>query len=293
MSDTPLVSDTSVEARAVQLACLRSMTPRQRIRQTCGLSQQVRRMAFAAIRRRWPDLPEEEVQLRFIELTYGKSLADDVRHSKAETGWRAGKDREAVQDGLSDTDDLVDALSPVVSAFRRLGVRHFVGGSVASSFHGATRTTMDVDLVCELTEDQISAFVACFDRDFYVSEPAVRGAVRRKSCFNLIHLPTSFKIDVFVSRGRPYDLESMRRATEQRLGEGHHVQVRIASAEDSIVSKLEWYRLTNETSDRQWDDVSRLIQLLGDTADFDYMKRAAESLGVADLLARLLSQPSS
>lgn len=84
----------------------------------------------------------------------------------------------------------------------------------------------------------------------------------------------------------------MRRATEQRLGEGRQVQVRIASAEDSIISKLEWYRLTNETSDRQWDDVSRLIQLLGDTADFDYLKRAAESLGVADLLARLLSQPS-
>lgn len=94
MSDTPLVSDTSAEARAVQLACLRSMTPRQRIRQTCGLSRQVRRMAFAAIRRRWPDLPEEEVQLRFIELTYGKSLAEDVRHWKAETGWQAGKDRE-------------------------------------------------------------------------------------------------------------------------------------------------------------------------------------------------------
>lgn len=191
---------------------------------------------------------------------------------------------------MSETDDLVDALSPVVAAFRTLDIRHFVGGSVASSFHGATRTTMDVDVVCELTEDKISSFIELFDRDFYISEPAVRDAVRRKSCFNLIHMPTSFKVDVFVSRGRPFDAESMRRASAHRLGDNRTVNVPIASAEDSIISKLEWYRLTDETSERQWDDVSRLIKLLGDVADFEYLKHAAESVGVADLLAKLLKQ---
>ena len=152
---------------------------------------------------------------------------------------------------------------------------------------------MDVDVVCELTEDKISAFIHSFDRDFYISESAVFDAVRRKSCFNLIHMPTSFKVDVFVSRGRPFDLDAMRRASSQRLGEVHTVDVPIASAEDSIISKLEWYRLTNETSDRQWDDVSRLIQLLGDATDLDYLKHAAESVGVLDLLNKLLTQPYS
>lgn len=191
---------------------------------------------------------------------------------------------------MSETDDLVDALKPVVDAFCALGIRHFVGGSVASSFHGATRTTMDVDVVCELTEDKISAFLDSFDHDFYKSESAVRDAVRNKTCFNLIHMPTSFKVDVFVSRGRPFDIESMQRASLQRLGESRTVDVPIASAEDSIISKLDWYRLTNETSARQWDDVSRLIKLLGDSADLDYLKRAAESVGVVDLLNKLLEQ---
>ena len=190
---------------------------------------------------------------------------------------------------LNELDDLIAALAPVVAAFRQLNVRHYVGGSVASSFHGAARSTMDVDLVCEFAADQIDAFVACFDTDYYVSESAIREAVRRKSCFNLIHLPTSFKVDVFVSRRRPFDIESMRRATPECLGRDRTVDVPIATAEDAIISKLEWYRKTNETSDRQWDDVSRLITLLGTTADLAYLRSAAESVGVSDLLDRLIN----
>ncbi|MFO0916406.1 MAG: nucleotidyl transferase AbiEii/AbiGii toxin family protein [Pirellulales bacterium] len=191
---------------------------------------------------------------------------------------------------MSESDDLIDALAPVVEALQRLGIRHYVGGSIAGSFHGATRSTMDVDLVAELSEEKISEFVKCFGEDFYLSEAAVRDAVRRRSCFNLIHLPSSFKVDIFVSRDRPFDQAAMRRATLERLGESPSVQVRVATAEDTIISKLEWFRLTNETSERQWDDVSRLIRLLGDAADVGYLHRAAESVGVADLLQRLLGQ---
>ena len=147
---------------------------------------------------------------------------------------------------------------------------------------------MDVDVVCELTEDDIARFIEMFNRDFYISEPAIRYAVREKSCFNLIHMPSSFKVDVFVSRGRAFDVGCMRRASIQRLGDNRTIDVPIASAEDSIISKLEWYRLTNETSERQWDDVSRLIRLLGDEADMAYLRQAADSVGVADLLDRLL-----
>lgn len=191
---------------------------------------------------------------------------------------------------MSDADDLVDALSPVVRAFRELDIPHFVGGSIASSYHGATRSTMDVNLVCELTEDKVADFVSCFDDDFYISESAIRDAVGRKSCFNLIHLPTSFKVDVFVSQSRPFDKEAMQRASVERLGESRTVEVPIATAEDTIISKLEWYRMTNETSDRQWEDVSRLLRLLGEEADTSYLKQAADSVGVSDLLERLLNQ---
>ena len=185
---------------------------------------------------------------------------------------------------MDEWEEIVDALSPIVRAFRKLGVRHYIGGSVASSFHGAARSTMDVDLVCDLTEGSIKQFIDSLGTEFYASEPAMREAVKRKSCFNLIHLPTSFKVDVFISRGRPFDLESMERAKTQRLGGAKFVEIPIATAEDSIISKLECYRMSSETSERQWDDVSRLIDLLGNDADLDYLQRSALSVGVKDLL---------
>ena len=191
---------------------------------------------------------------------------------------------------MTESDDLIDALAPVVDALRKLQVRHYVGGSLASSFHGAPRSTMDVDLVAELGEQKISDFVKCFGDEFYLSEAAIRDAVKCRTCFNLIHLPSSFKVDIFVSRERPFDLDSMHCAEPARLGDSKSVEVPIATAEDTIISKLEWFRLTNETSERQWDDVSRLLKLLGETADAAYLQRAAAAVGVEDLLKRLMRQ---
>lgn len=194
---------------------------------------------------------------------------------------------------MSDYDDLVAALSPVSAALTKLGIRHYVGGSVASSFHGASRSTMDVDLIADMTDMHVSEFLKCFDQDFYLSEAAIRDAIRRKSCFNLIHLPTSFKVDVFVSRQRPFDVSAMNRAKMEHLGDSHVIEIQIATPEDAIISKLEWYRKTNETSERQWDDVTRLLKLLGDSADMEYLTASAESVGVQDLLERLIREVST
>ncbi|NCX99496.1 MAG: hypothetical protein EBX35_13200 [Planctomycetia bacterium] len=194
---------------------------------------------------------------------------------------------------MSDSADLTAALAPVAAAFQRLGVRHYIGGSVASTIHGAVRSTMDVDVVCELGADQIEPFLAAFGQDFYVSGPAVRHAVAQRSCFNLIHLPTAYKVDVFVSRGRPFDQAAMARAMPQALSADDSLRVPVATPEDSVVAKLEWFRLGDESSQRQWDDVSRLVALHGPALDVAHMRLMAESVGVIDLLNRLLAgQPT-
>lgn len=76
----PYTTDTSVEAEAIQLELLRRMSPSDRITKMCNLSAILRRMAFDAIRRLHPDLDEADVRLKFIESTYGKELAAEVRH---------------------------------------------------------------------------------------------------------------------------------------------------------------------------------------------------------------------
>jgi hypothetical protein len=77
-------TDTSPDALAVQLECLRKMSPSERIRRTCAMSRRIRQMGMDAIRRRHPELSDDERQLLFIELTYGKTLADDLRRWKVE-----------------------------------------------------------------------------------------------------------------------------------------------------------------------------------------------------------------
>lgn len=76
---TDPTNDTTAEAEAVQLACIRRMSPLERLRAGCRMSNRVRRLAFDAIRGRHPDANETEVRLRFIELAYGAFLAADVR----------------------------------------------------------------------------------------------------------------------------------------------------------------------------------------------------------------------
>ncbi|WP_413431646.1 hypothetical protein [Crateriforma spongiae] len=151
----------------------------------------------------------------------------------------------------SEEDDLVAALEPVLQALRSLNVPFYVGGSVASSYHGDVRSTMDVDLVCELTDDQVGGLPNEVSEDYYASKPAIRDAIRRKSSFNLIHYSTSFKVDVFVSPERPFDRQVIERAELGTVGRGGSLKVPFATAEDIIVIKLQRYRLGNETSEQQ------------------------------------------
>ncbi len=82
--NNPYTTDTSPEAYAVQLELLRQMPPLQRLRKALALSRQVKQMAIDAIRRHHPGLDEDAIRLKFIELAFGKALADDVRRWQKE-----------------------------------------------------------------------------------------------------------------------------------------------------------------------------------------------------------------
>lgn len=185
--------------------------------------------------------------------------------------------------------ELIQALRPVVEELSRLGVRHYIGGSVASWLHGATRSTDDVDIAAELDEEAALALTTALQNEFYVNQQTALDAVRRRSCFNLIHLATSFKIDVFVSQDRAFDRAVQQRAVKGELGDAEPLSTRFATAEDIVLLKLEWYRLGNESSERQWSDLSRVAKIYGHQLDEEYLRHWASELGLTDLLDRLLS----
>ena len=64
----------------------------------------------------------------------------------------------------------------------------------------------------------------------------------------------------------------------------------VASAEDTVLAKLDWYRAGGEVSEQQWRDVIGLLQVQGDRLDRDYLRSIAPSLQVSELLERALAE---
>jgi hypothetical protein len=183
--------------------------------------------------------------------------------------------------------EIVEALAPVSEALEDLGIGYYVGGSVASSAHGVPRASLDVDVLAEIRPDQVSAFCSRLEHAYYLDADRVRDAVARKRSFNLIHLETFFKVDVFVSSGRPFDREAIARTRREVLGEGAQDRsFAVASAEDILLVKLEWFRKGGETSERQWTDILGILRVAGAGLDSGYQDRWAAVLGVSDLLAK-------
>ena len=175
----------------------------------------------------------------------------------------------------------------VVQAFDKLGIEYLVAGSLASSVYGVPRATQDVDLVADLTLSDADRLQQLLADEFYVDANMIRDAVRSEGSFNVIHLATMFKADVFLMRRNEWSHEEMRRARSEELeGPEGLVTVRFASPEDTLLHKLTWYRLGDEVSDRQWFDVLGVLKVQGDDLDHAYLDEWASRLDVADLLDR-------
>jgi hypothetical protein len=185
--------------------------------------------------------------------------------------------------------DLLAALGPVLDALAALGVRHYVGGSVASSAHGLARASVDADVIAELRPEHASRLVATLSPAYYVSDERVRDAVARRASFNVIHLDSMLKVDVFVSKDRPFERRAMERAQLHRYEAGGR-SLPLASAEDTVLAKLEWYRRGGEVSERQWSDVIGVLRAGRESLDLPYLTNGATELSVADLLSRAVEE---
>lgn len=185
--------------------------------------------------------------------------------------------------------EAIEVTLRVTGVLERLGVRYVVGGSIASSLHGHTRSTQDVDVVADLQSEHVIPLVSALRSDFYIDEPAVRDAVNRRSTFNAIHLATMFKVDVFVAGRQPSTRLELERSQRYRLDEPQG-EISVASPEDVVVQKLYWYRLGSHVSERQWLDAMGVVTVNRQRLDVEYMRRIAAELEVMDLLDRMLHE---
>jgi hypothetical protein len=184
--------------------------------------------------------------------------------------------------GTNMNTELKDALNLALQALKQIGVNCRVVGSMASSELGQSRTTWDADVVAALELRHVQPLIAALGTAFYADEELIREGIQNGSSFNLIHLETALKVDVFMPKNREYDRVAMMRFNPNSPD--------FMTAEDVLLGKLEWYRSTDETSERQWTDVIGILQVQAEKFDLEYARRWAQEIGVLDLLERAVRE---
>lgn len=180
----------------------------------------------------------------------------------------------------------------VAAAFDAVGIEYTLGGSMASIIHGIPRLTADVDFVAQIAPEQIAPLAAELSGEFYVDADMIVSALRQGeeegsvgSSFNVIHLATMVKADVFVQQISPFHQSKWQRRQLRRIAPDAEMRpIFVASAEDMILQKLTWYRMTGERSDNQWGDVLGMLKVQGDGLDKTYLQYWAAELGLSNLL---------
>jgi hypothetical protein len=145
----------------------------------------------------------------------------------------------------------VEILREVAGLLDSLGIPYVVGGSVASSLHGEPRFTRDADVVIELAEHQLAPLARALEPRFYVSLDAMREALRSRQSFNAIQPESGFKIDFFALGSSPFDLEEFRRRIPGPASAPEQAALMYKTPEDTILRKLQWFRMGGEVSEHQ------------------------------------------
>jgi hypothetical protein len=258
------LSDTHPAIEAMIADGYRRMTAAQKLERVAALTRALDELALADVRRRYPDASAREQQLRVASRRLGSGARRVLMLAEP-----------------------LLVVAHVAQALDALAVRYVVGGSVASSLYGVPRSTQDVDIVAELREEHVAPFVAALQATFYVDADMIREAISRRASFNVVHLATMFKADVFIPRLDAWSRGELSRGVVHQVESGGATfAIRLASAEDTLLHKLVWYRLGGEISERQWKDVLGVLKIQGRALDAAYLDEWARALDVADLLER-------
>ncbi len=106
---------------------------------------------------------------------------------------------------------------PVIETLDRLAIDYYIGGAVASLAHGIYRTTADVDIIAEIPAELVQAFVQSLQETYYVDADMIQDAIKHRSEFNVIHLDTMFKVDIFLPKRRHFDQAVSQRVQKSEL----------------------------------------------------------------------------
>jgi hypothetical protein len=183
----------------------------------------------------------------------------------------------------------LSVLSQVVAALENLRIPYVLVGSFASSMHGMYRSTADIDILADIKADHVRPLLDAFHA-FYVDEHAMRDAITHRRSFNVIHFDSVFKVDIFIPQSDDFSRAQLERRQLRKISPDREDTVFVATAEDTILAKLRWYKAGQKTSSTQWNDVVGILAVARDNLDFPYLRDLARKLDVTDLLEQALAE---
>ena len=183
--------------------------------------------------------------------------------------------------------DQAELLKYVVGALDKLGIAYFVTGSIASMAYGEARFTNDIDIVADLSPEQVAPFTLSFpESDFYLSDVAASEAVAARDQFNIIHPDSGLKVDIIVAKRDSFDRGRFERARPRAAAE--NFEAMFASPEDVILKKMDFYR--EGGSEKHLRDIAGILKAARFPIDHDYIAVWVARLDLADVWKVILER---
>ncbi len=183
--------------------------------------------------------------------------------------------------------ELQELLKHLINAFESLGIKYFVTGSMASIFYGEPRFTNDIDVVADIRDEHIPGLLKIFPEDeFYLSEDAIRDAIRHNYQFNIIHPSSGLKIDIVISKEDDFDKSRFKRT--KRITPIEETQANFSSPEDVVIMKMKYYK--EGESEKHIRDILSILKISGDIIDRDYINLWAKKLNLLTIWNDILNK---
>ncbi len=169
----------------------------------------------------------------------------------------------------------LDALTQFIRDLNSLGVPYMITGAYAVSYFGLPRATHDLDIVVGIKSIDIDKICRKFAKGYIVDKDMVENAVQYRTHFSIIHNKSDLKIDLWILKETSGEKKKFVRRKKVSL---FGVSTYIISAEDMVLTKLEWFKRSKNT--KHLDDVVGIIKVQARKLDKAYIKRTLEKLGI-------------
>src|ERR1043165_1977172 len=170
-----------------------------------------------------------------------------------------------------------EVLRSVVPKLEQSDIPYMITASIAAAYYGLTRATYDLNVVIAATADKLKRLLELLPKEqYYAVLQDALDAHRHHSMFNVLDTTSGWKIDFILQKPAPFHEEAFRRRLAVTFD---GVPTAVISAEDLILSKLDWARMGE--SERQVRDAAVVLEKRWRSLDLPYIEKWVNELGLA------------